>query len=405
MRAMAVIGANYGDEGKGRTVDYLASVYGREAVVIRFNGGSQAGHTVQTGKGRHIFSHFGSGELGGASTMLSKDFILNPFYWRKEAAELEALGVKNCRLAVDHRSFYTTPYDILINQLAERSRGKHRHGSVGYGIFETIERCKHREFATVWGVHGERGSAQQRMNEIAQKYVPQRLKALNLIADEEFLERMGSPAMLHNFPDAVQEMADETIREYRGPMAFLPKPKAVIFEGAQGLMLSEAHGQMPWCTPSETGLRNVARICFESGIPEIDAYFCTRTYVTRHGAGPLDHEVSPEHQEWNVVDHTNLPSEWQGSLRFGILDLDKLNNRIQYEIIRAASGLKVRVMLSISCLDQTPSIGYFMGGTLNHSSPEEFVAHARRITGAQDVLVSYGPDRLDIRHEDSRVAA
>ena len=82
--AHVVIGANYGDEGKGLMTDYLADKYQAE-VVVRFNGGAQAGHTVVTPAGqRHVFSHFGSATLSGSRTFLSKHFVANPILFLKE---------------------------------------------------------------------------------------------------------------------------------------------------------------------------------------------------------------------------------------------------------------------------------------------------------------------------------
>src|SRR3954469_646850 len=98
--ARVVIGANFGDEGKGLLTDYYAALAGEEgypvrAYVIRFNGGAQAGHTVVTpGEGkRHIFSHFGSGALAGATTFLSRFFVVNPIFFRNECKALNLGGV------------------------------------------------------------------------------------------------------------------------------------------------------------------------------------------------------------------------------------------------------------------------------------------------------------------------
>ncbi len=77
MRCRAVIGANFGDEGKGLITDYLAQTGGD--VVVRFNGGAQAGHTVVTPEGRrHVFSHFGSGSFAELPTFFSQHTIVNP---------------------------------------------------------------------------------------------------------------------------------------------------------------------------------------------------------------------------------------------------------------------------------------------------------------------------------------
>src|SRR4051812_30640034 len=98
MRVSAVIGANYGDEGKGLVTDYLAEE-GEGAVVVRFNGGAQAGHTVVTPEGkRHVFHHFGSGTFRKARTHLSRFFISNPALFRPE---FEALADQEPVVSVD----------------------------------------------------------------------------------------------------------------------------------------------------------------------------------------------------------------------------------------------------------------------------------------------------------------
>ena len=78
MKAFVVIGAGYGDEGKGLVTDYLAEKTGSR-VVCRFNGGSQAAHTVNRAGHRHIFNTMSSGSLAGADTYLSNQFIVNPY--------------------------------------------------------------------------------------------------------------------------------------------------------------------------------------------------------------------------------------------------------------------------------------------------------------------------------------
>src|ERR1017187_3423727 len=127
MRAYAVIGANYGDEGKGLLTDYLVNRENApgcgsdDTLVVRFNGGSQAGHTVVTPDGRrHVFSHFGSGsfssgDMKGAATLLSRFFIVNPMIFKRERCELELKGPVNLEINIDMRAPVTTPFEMLIN--------------------------------------------------------------------------------------------------------------------------------------------------------------------------------------------------------------------------------------------------------------------------------------------------
>ena len=88
MQGSVVIGANYGDEGKGLMTDFLCRQHSAD-LVVRFNGGAQAGHTVVTPEGeRHVFHHIGSGYFAGVPTYLSKFFVSNPVLFKQEYQEL-----------------------------------------------------------------------------------------------------------------------------------------------------------------------------------------------------------------------------------------------------------------------------------------------------------------------------
>lgn len=135
-RARVVIGANFGDEGKGAVTDHLCATEGA-GVVIRFNGGAQAAHTVVTPDGRrHVFSHFGSGALADVPTFLSQFFICNPIAFLRERKSLVALRA-NVDIYAHPDCIVSTFADMWINQELEKSRGSYRHGSCGYGINET----------------------------------------------------------------------------------------------------------------------------------------------------------------------------------------------------------------------------------------------------------------------------
>ena len=135
-----VIGANFGDEGKGLMTDYFSQK--PNSIVVCSNGGAQRGHTVTTSDGiRHVFHHFGSGTFNHASTYLSEDFIVNPIIFKQEYDELMKLGyIPN--VYINQNCMLTTPFDMMANQIIEENREKNKHGSCGLGIFETIKRYK-----------------------------------------------------------------------------------------------------------------------------------------------------------------------------------------------------------------------------------------------------------------------
>lgn len=98
MGARVVIGANFGDEGKGLVTDWLCAQ--GAGVVVRFNGGAQAGHTVETPEGRHVFHHLGSGTFCNVPTYLSQYFICNPILFLHELERLQASKCKGRILEV-----------------------------------------------------------------------------------------------------------------------------------------------------------------------------------------------------------------------------------------------------------------------------------------------------------------
>jgi adenylosuccinate synthase len=344
MKASAVIGANFGDEGKGLITDFLAAKDAARTLVVRFNGGAQAGHTVVTPDGRrHVFHHFGAGSLAGSRTFLSRYFIANPFLWHKERQELPELAEP---MTIDRRAILTTPFDMLVNQEAERYRGSQRHGSCGIGINETVERCAGPLASHVADIERP-NRLRELLNEIAERSLS-RLEQLGVTPSPFFLEMVASVGLIESYLEKCEQfrranrlVADSTM---------LGNFEHVIFEGAQGLLLDERHRFFPHVTRSLTGIHNVVRIAEEIGLQELKSIYVTRAYMTRHGAGPFP----TERLGMSFTDPTNAPNEWQGALRFGDLDLDLLSESIANDL-NDANRLDVTACVAVTCLDQNPS--------------------------------------------------
>ena len=397
MQNVAVIGAAYGDEGKGLVADALAA-RSPHALVVRFNGGAQAGHTVETPDGRrHVFGHVGAGTFPGAETFLSRFFVINPLLFVKEDRELRRLGVAP-KVAVDPRALVTTPYDMLLNQWAERARGSDRHGSCGIGFGETIER------SLVPGVRLRvedlfaPAKVRDRLRAIRETWVPNRRRQLGVDSiGDRVLPDPG--ARLDGIEDAFLEAAEYLLARVTVAADRIRAASTVIFEGAQGLGLDQHRGAFPHVTRSCTGLRNVLRLARENDIHALNAVYVTRTYVTRHGAGPLRHELL--RPPAGVVDRTNQPNRWQGSLRFAPLDAAALRTRISADLTDAErSDVEVRASIAVTCVDQLDPVGLVTscGATRIPSA-----AAARRIAeevGLHLALESRGPTRATIEHYD-----
>jgi adenylosuccinate synthase len=346
--AEVVIGAQYGDEGKGLMVDYLSSP---DTLVVRFNGGSQAGHTVVTPEGeRHVFKSIGAGTYRGASTLLSRFFILNPLAFLEEIQEFPRAIVY-----VDALARLTTPFDIFLNQEAERARGDKRHGSCGNGINETVER---KAFAiNVSDILHRPEQVRDVLHAIKDTWVPYRAEQLGIKFSIEEVTSYERRAMhwILGFRDRCKDFLKRvTVVDGDGVLANRHKP--VVFEGAQGLRLDEDSSDFPYVTRSKTGLHNVIALARESGvIYELNVHYVTRAYTTRHGAGPLHGEVSGHPYGWQGPE-TNVDGEWQGRFRYAFLEPDLMKQIIHKDIASAVgTGITVNPSLALTCLDQLPS--------------------------------------------------
>lgn len=399
--ARAVIGANYGDEGKGLMTDYHVAPAGQDGIVVRFNGGAQAGHTVTTPGGtRHVFSHFGSGTLAGAATFLSRHVVCHPTMFFKEAQQLEAAGLAAPPpVFVDDRAPLSTLYDILVNQIVERHRGGSRHGSCGMGFGETIERNLDPDFALTVADLGHRaGYLLHRLAAIREHYVPRRLAALGVPAlDAQAAEWLASDAAMQGYAHAAMRFrrATRTARP-----ALLADHAQVVFEGAQGLLLDQERGAFPYVTRSHTGIRNALDVASDAGIEALDVTYVSRAYLTRHGAGPLPGEL-PGPPYAGIEDRTNVPNEFQGTLRFAHLDLDLLERTVRTDFADTLlyPGVAARLDLAVTCLDQVgPAVSYIENGVAQAAAPDVFAGHLAGRLDADVVHTAWGPTRDTVRH-------
>lgn len=412
--AQVVIGSGYGDEGKGLITDYLTN---RESanIVVRFNGGAQAGHTVVTPDGnRHVFSHFSSGTFLGAKTFLSKDFIVNPLLFFKE---LEKLQSKNSNIVqpqvlIDPRALLSTPYDMIINQIKERYLSGNRHGSCGVGINETVERSIKAPNLNITTEHivdsfsyKPKLSSTSRIDnqlvtilmKIRSEWVPTRLMELNIPYTPDMRDLVMSSDLLWNYLRDI-----ETFTFHFGLLEAkdLVSRGKIIFEGAQGLALDQTHGNFPHVTRSNTGLKNVLEISEEAGIDNLEVYYVTRAYATKHGAGDFPHELINK-PYIGINEITNISNEFQGNFRYGHLDINLLRNRIKTDLEYAVPyKIKVNPKLAITCVDQVDKIGkYIINGKLKKMSKRYMASLIAKDIGLPYYIESRGPTRNDVISE------
>lgn len=328
-----VAGLGFGDEGKGATVDWLCSVGGRTgrgvAGVVRFNGGGQAAHNVVTEDRHHTFRQFGSGTLAGVQTFLSRRHLLDVGLLGVEAATLERLGVADplTLVTVDPAALLVTPVHVAANRARERARGAGRNGSTGLGIGEATFYAG----ATSLGLRAGEAFGDTVCHQDAAGLAPRAVDALDprrLVSRLDDLARFYAP-LTSDFPSitAMAQLVLEFGRAVRigDPLAEWVRRGEVVFEGAQGALLDENVGFHPHTTWSTTLPGPARRLLERVTSDPAEVVGVTRTFHTRHGAGPFP----SEDPDLDVGERHNSDGEFQGSFRVGRLDRGLLSYGIR----------------------------------------------------------------------------
>lgn len=371
-----MLGAGFGDEGKGKTVSYLVSKSDKP-VVIRFSGGHQAGHTVNYQGHNHVFSHFGSGTLQGIPTYWSEYCTVYP---TGLVNEWKALLPYNPILFIHRHSPVTTPYDIVANRYFEE---ENEHGSCGLGFGTTIER--HELLKLFYKDLFIKKIFEEKLKNIKEYYCKKNGRFKELFTTHTFINK------LDHYKKAVDVITSHNIGNYVGEgidtFSFL-KTDHLIFEGSQGLLLDKDLGFFPNVTRSKTDHTNALNIidsfnCFEYS--NIDIYYVSRCYQTRHGNGFMSDERIVE--LINNENETNKVNLQQGSFRKGYLDLDLL----YYGLDDVKENLfNINRHLVLTCIDQ------FKGEEVPVIRKREIEVIKKRdintFLNLPSVLYSYGPE-------------
>lgn len=354
---MIVIGLGFGDEGKGLTTSYLCSKV-KNPVVVRFNGGHQAGHTVIHKGRRHVFSSFGSGTLQGASTYWSKYCTVHPSAFMNELDRFWGTGILP-KITMDPMCPVTTPYDVTSNHSQELMK---RHGSVGVGFGTTIARQ-------------EAGYKLHVMDLFHPAVMMAKLQSI-----ARYYESPVQSEELQEYLKAVEDMLKFIDVDWHGRYLEAHK-EHLIFEGAQGVLLDMDHGFFPNVTRSNTTCKNALSLMDTNQ----EVYYVTRCYQTRHGNGFMSNEKPLELM--NNSSETNVLSKWQGEFRIGELDRDLLVYALKCDRIYAKDR---KVNLVITCCDQLP--GWHEDRVLNLA--QHLKKYQPNLSG---IYMSTGPQLEDIK--------
>lgn len=299
-----VIGSNYGDEGKGLVSYCLARdavERGHRVLTVLYNGGVQRGHTA-AGK---VFHCTGTGAAVGSDTYYHSRFLVDPI----------ALWLTGDKPIIHPDCRVVLPCDVINNRTKETLAGKSRHGSCGMGIFEASRRNSDSGYGF---------TAKDLLSEYAMYAKYKQIEAKYGIANDDLYN-------LHHFMLAAAYVVNNC--EIASLHEIVDRYQTIIYEGGQGLLLDQANiGSFPYLTPSSVGSRNIHKD-IEALASEVDVFYVSRTYMTRHGNGPMEHECIKSDINAEITDETNMPNEWQGSLRFGFLNPETLYRRIQGDML------------------------------------------------------------------------
>lgn len=290
MSAFIVLGAQWGDEGKGKMTDYLAE---DADVVVRYQGGNNAGHTVEVGEKQYKLHLIPSGILHDEKlNVIGNGVVVDPMAFFSELSYLEREGVKVTpeKLIVSDRAHVIMPYHKVLDKLKEQARGKNDIGTTGKGIgpcyTDKFERCGIR----VCDLIDSEVLKEKLMSniEMKNKYIVNVLGGEPLNFDEIYEEYTKFGEMMRPF------VKDTSVRVYDE----IKKDKTVLFEGAQGMLLDIDYGTYPYVTSSNTTAGGVANGVGIGPRMITNAVGIAKAYTTRVGKGPFPTELEDETGEW-----------------------------------------------------------------------------------------------------------
>ncbi|MEE1789883.1 adenylosuccinate synthase [Streptomyces sp. BE308] len=287
MPALVLLGAQWGDEGKGKATDLLG---GSVDYVVRYQGGNNAGHTVVVGDQKYALHLLPSGILSpGCTPVIGNGVVVDPAVLLSELSGLNERGVDTSKLLISGNAHLITPYNVTLDKVTERFLGKRKIGTTGRGIGPTYADKINRVGIRVQDLYDE---------SILEQKVEAALEQKNQLLAKVFNRRAIEAGKI------VEEMLQyaEQIKPYVADTTLIlndaiDEGKVVLFEGGQGTLLDVDHGTYPFVTSSNP---TAGGACTGSGVgpTKISRVIgILKAYTTRVGAGPFPTELLDEDGE------------------------------------------------------------------------------------------------------------
>lgn len=359
---MVVVGAQWGDEGKGKIVDLLSRHFGW---VARSQGGHNAGHTVVIGERKFVLQLIPCGILSGAQAVIGNGVVVDPQALVDEIAALEAAGVEvKGRLHVSRRAHLILPYHRMIELAAENAPGRVKIGTTSRGIGPAYE-----------DKMGRRGLRIQDLfdRELLRSHITNALAEKNAIAQALYGSGPLDAGQIYETYVALSEQ----IRPYVTDTAWTlnqaaERGESILLEGAQGALLDIDHGTYPFVTSSST---TAGGACTGTGLAptRIGAVVgVSKAYCTRVGGGPFPTEAKGECADGLRQRGNEFGSVTGRPRRVGWFDVPLM----RYAAM--VNGFETLIITKLDVLDQLERIpvctGYRMQGKAMVSPPAAALA-------------------------------
>jgi adenylosuccinate synthase len=359
-KTAVVLGAQWGDEGKGKIVDVLSE---RFSAVARYAGGHNAGHTVIIGGQKFVLQLIPCGVLRpGCKGVIGNGVVLDPIAFLKEVGRIRDFGVDvDGALKVSNRAQVILPYHRMIELAAESAPGRKKIGTTSRGIGPSYEDKMARSGLRVVDLLND---------SLLRTHIEAACAEKNAIAHALFGTDPLDPAKMYDeyaaAAEQVRPFVTDTARLLNG---ILRNGGSVMFEGAQGTMLDIDHGTYPFVTSSSA---TAGGACIGTGVGPTaigTVIAVTKAYVTRVGEGPFPTEIHDP-----LADHLRARGNEYGAVtgrprRCGWLDIPLLRYSNQ---VNGAEWLVVTKMDVLDELEEIPiCVGYEIGGKVTDEIPAD----------------------------------
>jgi adenylosuccinate synthase len=430
IKSAVIVGAQWGDEGKGKIVDVLSSNFD---VVARYAGGHNAGHTVIINGKKFVLQLIPCGILrAGSLSVIGNGVVLDPFAFMKEVNALRAAGVTvDGNLFVSNRAHVILPYHRMIELGAENAPGRVKIGTTSRGIGPTYEDKMARRGLRV---------ADLLDKQLLRTHIENACREKNTIAHALFNSDPLDPDQMYEDYSAVADLVAPFVAD-TGLMVnkAIRNGKRVMFEGAQGTMLDIDHGTYPFVTSSSATSGGAV---IGTGVPPTaisTVIGITKAYCTRVGEGPFPTEIHDELGEVIRKKGNEFGAVTGRPRRCGWIDLPLLRYS---NMINGTGWLVVTKLDVLDELSKIPvCVGYKIDGKETEEIPaqdsgfkkiepiyrefdgwqsstegivdhdklpakaQEYLKFVQKESGAKIAMVSTGPDRDQTIWVDEFVAA